>query len=44
MVLCEKDSTMTMFQWVHQLGVWAQQHQTLFLWIVGGGMAVIRPP
>jgi type IV secretion system protein VirD4 len=32
---------MNAFQWVQHLGVWAQQHQTLLLWIVGGGMALM---
>ena len=32
---------MNAFQWVQHLGVWAQQHQTLLLWVVGGGMAVM---
>jgi type IV secretion system protein VirD4 len=32
---------MNAFQWVQHLGVWAQQHQTLFLWVIGGGMAVM---
>jgi type IV secretion system protein VirD4 len=32
---------MNAFQWVQHLGVWAQQHQTLLLWVIGGGMAVM---
>src|SRR5215468_4489442 len=32
---------MSMFQWVQQLGVWAQLHQTLCLWVVGGGMGLM---
>jgi type IV secretory pathway TraG/TraD family ATPase VirD4 len=40
-VFYQKDGTMNAFQWVQHLGMWAQQHQTLFLWIVGGGMAVM---